>query len=94
MLSFTLMWILLLLISCDQINPRFQDTNSRFDLFDFIKSLYFNPKTRWIFEQDKEVINCEDSQFCYAVENDVECKYTITPIRENFGAKITGLNLG
>ena len=61
---------------------------------DLIKSLYINPKTRWIFEQDKEVISCEDSQFCYAVENDVECKYTITPIRDNFGAKITGLNLG
>ena len=91
MLKFSSFCIILGLTCSDPTISRFQDTNSRFLIFS--KFLCFNFKFRWVFEPNKGKPICEDSEFCYAVEND-ECNYQIAPIRENFGAKITGLNLG
>ena len=45
-------------------------------------------------DETKKDVDCNDSEFCYAVTDD--CDYSIKPINgnRNFGAEIEGLHLG
>ena len=58
-------------------------------------SKFQDANRKWPF-QSPEVVNCEDSDFCYPAPNvEDDCNYEIIPLTTyKFGAKITGLQLG